>query len=92
MHCSPGGAWIENCQPNPTPTLFVEGLFMTDPDEPSSSQKPNLALMLFTWYPKILFIFESFTKQDFKLQIPKEYDCHSHNQFQLFIAATPTSI
>ncbi|MBW0551898.1 hypothetical protein O181_091613 [Austropuccinia psidii MF-1] len=37
MHCGPGGAWIENCQSNPNQTLFVKGVFMTDPDEPSSS-------------------------------------------------------
>ncbi|MBW0539687.1 hypothetical protein O181_079402 [Austropuccinia psidii MF-1] len=92
MHCSPGGAWIENCQSNPTQTLFVEGVFMTDPDEPSSSQKPNLALMFFTWYPNILFIIKSFIKQDFKLQIPKEHDGHSHSQCQLFTAKAPTSI
>ncbi|MBW0480606.1 hypothetical protein O181_020321 [Austropuccinia psidii MF-1] len=78
MHCGPGGTWIENCQSNPTQTLFVEGVFTTDPDKPSSFQKPNLALMFFTWYPNILFIIESFRKQDFKIQIPKEYDCNSH--------------
>ncbi|MBW0508493.1 hypothetical protein O181_048208 [Austropuccinia psidii MF-1] len=60
MHCGPGGAWIENCQTNTTKTLFVEGVFMTDPNDPSSSQKPNLVLMFFTWYPNILFIIESF--------------------------------
>ncbi|MBW0587403.1 hypothetical protein O181_127118 [Austropuccinia psidii MF-1] len=92
MHFGPGGAWIENCQSNPIQTLFVEGVFMTDPDEPSSSQKPNLALMFFTWYPNILFIIESFRKQYFKLQIPKEYDSHSHSQCQLFTPTTPTSI
>ncbi|MBW0488151.1 hypothetical protein O181_027866 [Austropuccinia psidii MF-1] len=92
MHCGPGGAWIENCQSNPTQTLFVEGVFMTDTDEPSSSQKHNLALMFFTWYPNILFIIESFRKQDFKLQLPKGYDCHSHSQCQLFTPTTPTSI
>ncbi|MBW0506063.1 hypothetical protein O181_045778 [Austropuccinia psidii MF-1] len=48
IHCCPGWAWIENCQSNPTQTSFVEGVFMTDPDEPSSSQKPNLASMFFT--------------------------------------------
>ncbi|MBW0462883.1 hypothetical protein O181_002598 [Austropuccinia psidii MF-1] len=37
MHCGPGGAWIENCQSNPTQTLFVEGVFMTYPNDPSSS-------------------------------------------------------
>ncbi|MBW0495462.1 hypothetical protein O181_035177 [Austropuccinia psidii MF-1] len=60
MHCGPGGACIENCQSNPTQTLFVEGVFMTDTNDPSSSQKRNLALISFTWYPKILFIIESF--------------------------------
>ncbi|MBW0546306.1 hypothetical protein O181_086021 [Austropuccinia psidii MF-1] len=54
MHCGPGGAWIENCQTNPTQTLFVGGVFMTDPNDPCSSQKPNLVFMFFTWYPKIL--------------------------------------
>ncbi|MBW0476605.1 hypothetical protein O181_016320 [Austropuccinia psidii MF-1] len=87
MHCGPGGAWIENCQSNPTQTLFVEGVFMTYPKDPCSSQKPNLALMFFTWYLKILFIIESFQKQDFKLEMPKEYDCNTHSQCQLF---TPT--
>ncbi|MBW0541633.1 hypothetical protein O181_081348 [Austropuccinia psidii MF-1] len=24
MHCGPGGAWISNCQSNPTQTLFVD--------------------------------------------------------------------
>ncbi|MBW0554033.1 hypothetical protein O181_093748 [Austropuccinia psidii MF-1] len=67
INCGPGGAWIENCQSNPTQTLFVEEVFMTDQHDPSSSQKPNLALMFFTWYPKILFIIESFKKQDFNL-------------------------
>ncbi|MBW0521518.1 hypothetical protein O181_061233 [Austropuccinia psidii MF-1] len=92
MHCGPGGAWIENCQFNPTQTLFVKGVLIKDTYEPSSSQKPNLALMVFAWYPNILFIIESFRKQDFKLQIPKRYDCHSHSQFQLFTPTTPTSI
>ncbi|MBW0486211.1 hypothetical protein O181_025926 [Austropuccinia psidii MF-1] len=87
MHCGPGGAWIENCQSNPTQTLFVEGVFMTYPNDPCSSQKPNLALMFFAWYPNILFIIESFRKQDFKLETPKEYDCNTHSQCQLF---TPT--
>ncbi|MBW0526875.1 hypothetical protein O181_066590 [Austropuccinia psidii MF-1] len=87
MHCGPGGAWIENCQSNPIQTLFVEGVLMTDPKDPCSSQKPNLALMFFTWYPNILFIIESFQKQDFKLETPQEYDCNIHSQFQLF---TPT--
>ncbi|MBW0484624.1 hypothetical protein O181_024339 [Austropuccinia psidii MF-1] len=89
MHCGPGGAWIENCQSNPTKTLFVEGVFMTAPYEPSSSQKPNLVLMFFTWYPKILSIIESLRKQDFKLQMPKEYDYHSHSQCKLFNPTTP---
>ncbi|MBW0558878.1 hypothetical protein O181_098593 [Austropuccinia psidii MF-1] len=48
MHCGPGGAWIEDCQSNPTQTLFVEGLFITDQHDPSSSQKLHLALMFFT--------------------------------------------
>ncbi|MBW0530257.1 hypothetical protein O181_069972 [Austropuccinia psidii MF-1] len=60
MHCGPGSAWIENCQSNPTQTLFVEGVSMTDANDSSSSQKPNLALMFFTWYLNILFIIESF--------------------------------
>ncbi|MBW0558883.1 hypothetical protein O181_098598 [Austropuccinia psidii MF-1] len=92
MHCGPGGERIENFHSNPTQTLFVEGVFMTDPDEPSSSQKPNLALMFFTWYPNILFIIQIFRKQDFKPQMPKVYDCHSHSQCQLFTPTTPTSI
>ncbi|MBW0545428.1 hypothetical protein O181_085143 [Austropuccinia psidii MF-1] len=87
MHCGPGGAWIRNCQSNPTQTLFVEGLFMTDPNDPCSAQKHNLALMFFTWYPNMLFIIESFQKQDFKLKIPKEYHCNTHSQCQLL---TPT--
>ncbi|MBW0551422.1 hypothetical protein O181_091137 [Austropuccinia psidii MF-1] len=85
MHCGPG-------QFNPNQTLFFEGVFMTDPDEPSSSQKPNLALMFFTWYLNILFIIESFEKKNFKLQIPKEYECHSHSQCESFTPTTPTSI
>ncbi|MBW0484004.1 hypothetical protein O181_023719 [Austropuccinia psidii MF-1] len=92
MHCGPGGGWIENCQSNPTQTLFVEGVFMTDQHDPPSSQKPNLALMLFTWYPNILLIIESFRKQDFNLQMPNKYDCHSHSQCQLFTPTTATSI
>ncbi|MBW0501185.1 hypothetical protein O181_040900 [Austropuccinia psidii MF-1] len=48
MHCGPGGACIENCQSNPTKILFVEGVFMTDQHDPSSSQEPNLAFMCFT--------------------------------------------
>ncbi|MBW0492489.1 hypothetical protein O181_032204 [Austropuccinia psidii MF-1] len=92
MHCGPCGEWIENCQSNTTQTLFVEGVFMTDKHDPSSSQKTNLALIFFTWYPKILFIIESFRKQDFNLQMPNEYDFHSHSQYQLFTPTTPTSI
>ncbi|MBW0522789.1 hypothetical protein O181_062504 [Austropuccinia psidii MF-1] len=60
MHCGPGGVWIENCQSNPTQTLSFEGVFMTDPKDLFSSQKPNLALMFFTWYRNILFIIEGF--------------------------------
>ncbi|MBW0507897.1 hypothetical protein O181_047612 [Austropuccinia psidii MF-1] len=59
-HCGPGGAWIENFQANPTQEFFVEGVFVTDPNDPCSSQKPNLVLMFFTWYLNILFINESF--------------------------------
>ncbi|MBW0480319.1 hypothetical protein O181_020034 [Austropuccinia psidii MF-1] len=33
MPCGCGGAWIENCQTNPTQTLFFEGVFMTDPTD-----------------------------------------------------------
>ncbi|MBW0519076.1 hypothetical protein O181_058791 [Austropuccinia psidii MF-1] len=80
MHCGAGGAWIENCQSNPPQTLFVEGGFITDPKDPCSSQKHNLALMFFTWYPNILIIIESFQKQDFKLEMPKEYDCNTHKK------------
>ncbi|MBW0463484.1 hypothetical protein O181_003199 [Austropuccinia psidii MF-1] len=92
MHCGPGGAWIENCQSNPTQTLSIEGVFITDQHDPSSSQKPNIALMFFKWYPNILFIIESFRKQDLNLQMPNEYACHSHSQCQLFNPTTPTSI
>ncbi|MBW0529908.1 hypothetical protein O181_069623 [Austropuccinia psidii MF-1] len=92
MHCGPGGAWTENFQSNHTQTLFVEEVFMTNPNDPSSSQKPNPALMFFKWYPNILFIIESFQKQEFKIKIPKEYDCDSHSQFQIFTPTTPTSI
>ncbi|MBW0490045.1 hypothetical protein O181_029760 [Austropuccinia psidii MF-1] len=92
MHCGPGGAWIENCQSNPTQTLFVEGGFMTDQHDPSSSQKPNLVSMFFTWYSNILFIIGSFRKQDFNHQMPNEYDYHSHSQSQFFTPTTPTSI
>ncbi|MBW0552678.1 hypothetical protein O181_092393 [Austropuccinia psidii MF-1] len=91
MHCGPGGAWIENCQSNPTQILFVEGVFMTDANDPSSSQKPNLALMFFTWCENIVFMMESFQKQDFKLKMPKEYDCNTHSQCQLFTPTFPTS-
>ncbi|MBW0565828.1 hypothetical protein O181_105543 [Austropuccinia psidii MF-1] len=92
MHCGPGGAWIGNCLSNPTQTLFLEGCFMTDSNDPPSSQKSNLALILFTWYPNIVFIIESFRKQDLKLKMPKEYDFNSCSQFQLFTPTTPTSI
>ncbi|MBW0486041.1 hypothetical protein O181_025756 [Austropuccinia psidii MF-1] len=92
MQCGPGGAWNENCQSNPTQTLFVEGVFMTNQHDPSSSQKPNLVLMFFACYPNIVFIIESFRKEDFNFQIPKEYDCHSHSQRQLFTPTTSTSI
>ncbi|MBW0524920.1 hypothetical protein O181_064635 [Austropuccinia psidii MF-1] len=91
IHCGPGGAWIENCQSNPTQKLFVEGVFMTDPSDPFSSQKPNLELMFFTWYTNILFIIEIFRKQDFKLKMPKEYDCNTHSQCQRFTPTFPTS-
>ncbi|MBW0481063.1 hypothetical protein O181_020778 [Austropuccinia psidii MF-1] len=91
MHCGPGGSWIENCQSNPAQTLFVEGVFMTDPNDPCSSQKPNLALMFFTWYLNILFIIESFQKQDFKLTMSKEYYCNTHSQCQLFTPTFPAS-
>ncbi|MBW0550348.1 hypothetical protein O181_090063 [Austropuccinia psidii MF-1] len=47
--------------------------------------------MFFTWYPNILFIIESFLKQDFKLKIPKEYDCNAHSPCQLFTPTFPTS-
>ncbi|MBW0506238.1 hypothetical protein O181_045953 [Austropuccinia psidii MF-1] len=87
MHCGPGGAWIQNCQSSPTKTSFVEELFITDPNDPSLSQKPNLALMFFKWYPNILFIIESFQTQDFKFKMLKEYECNTDSQFQLF---TPT--
>ncbi|MBW0466370.1 hypothetical protein O181_006085 [Austropuccinia psidii MF-1] len=90
MHYGPGGEWIENCQSHPTEKLFVEGVLMTDQYDPSSSQNPNLALIFFTWYPNILFIIEIFGKQDFKLQIPKEYDFNSHSKCQIFTPTTPT--
>ncbi|MBW0521264.1 hypothetical protein O181_060979 [Austropuccinia psidii MF-1] len=89
MHSGRGGAWIENCQSNPTQTLFFEGVLMTDKNDPSSSLKPNHSLMFFTWYPKILFIIESFPNQDLKLKTPREYDFNSHAQCPLF---TPTSL
>ncbi|MBW0489705.1 hypothetical protein O181_029420 [Austropuccinia psidii MF-1] len=92
MYCGPGGACIENCQSNPIQKLFVEGVFMTAQNDLSSSQKPNLALMFFRWYPNILFIFEIFRKQGFKLQILNKYACNSHSQCQLFTPTTPTSI
>ncbi|MBW0465103.1 hypothetical protein O181_004818 [Austropuccinia psidii MF-1] len=91
MHCEPGGAWIDNCQSNPTQTLFVEGVLMTDKNDPSLSQQPNIVLMFFTWYPNILFKIESFRKQDFKLKIPREYDCNSHSKCYSFTPTSPTS-
>ncbi|MBW0505265.1 hypothetical protein O181_044980 [Austropuccinia psidii MF-1] len=91
MHCGPGGAWIENCQSNPSQILFVEGVFMTDANDPTSSQKPNLVLMFFTWYPNILFIIEIFGTQDFMLKMPKEYDCNTQSQFQVFTPTFPAS-
>ncbi|MBW0573389.1 hypothetical protein O181_113104 [Austropuccinia psidii MF-1] len=91
MHCGPGGAWIENCQSNPTQTLFVEEVFMTDPNDPCSSQKPNLALMFSTSYPNILFIIESFQNQYCKLKMSKEYDCNTHSHCQLFTPTFPAS-
>ncbi|MBW0472555.1 hypothetical protein O181_012270 [Austropuccinia psidii MF-1] len=87
MHCGPGGAFIENFQSNPTETLFVEGVLITDKNYHTSSQQPDLQLMLFTCYPNILFIIVSFRKQDFKLKIHEEYDSSSHSQCELF---TPT--
>ncbi|MBW0492848.1 hypothetical protein O181_032563 [Austropuccinia psidii MF-1] len=77
MHCGPGGALIENCQSNPTQKLFVEGVFITHPNDPCSAQKHNLALMFFTLYPNCLFIIESFRKEDFNLEMTKEYDCNN---------------
>ncbi|MBW0592421.1 hypothetical protein O181_132136, partial [Austropuccinia psidii MF-1] len=64
MHCGPGGAWIENFQSNPTQILFVEGVFMTDANDPSSSQKPNLALMFFTCFISCCFIIDFQAKTD----------------------------
>ncbi|MBW0479468.1 hypothetical protein O181_019183 [Austropuccinia psidii MF-1] len=92
MHCGPGGVCTENFQSNPTQPLFVDGVFITDPNDNSSAEKPNIVLMFFTWYPNILFILEIFRKQDFKLKMPKEYDCNAHSQFQPFTPTTPTSI
>ncbi|MBW0558565.1 hypothetical protein O181_098280 [Austropuccinia psidii MF-1] len=91
MHCGPGGEWMENCQSNPPQILFFEGVFMTDANDHSSSQKPNIGLMFFTWYPNILFIIETFQTQDLKLKIPKEYDCNTHSQCQLFTPTFPPS-
>ncbi|MBW0562606.1 hypothetical protein O181_102321 [Austropuccinia psidii MF-1] len=91
IHCGPGGELIENCQSNLTQILFAEEVFITDAKDPSPSQKPNLALMFFTWYPNILFKMESFQTQDFKLKMPKEYDCNTHRQFQLFTPTFPAS-
>ncbi|MBW0486230.1 hypothetical protein O181_025945 [Austropuccinia psidii MF-1] len=91
MHCGTGGSWIENCQSNPTKTSLVEGVLITDQYDPSSSQKPNVALMFFTWYLNIIFIIESFRRQDFNLKIPKEYDFNSHSQCQRFNPTSPTS-
>ncbi|MBW0533950.1 hypothetical protein O181_073665 [Austropuccinia psidii MF-1] len=91
MPCGPGGAWIEDCQSNPTQTLFVEGVFMTDTNDPTRSQRPNLVLMFFTWYPNILFIIQSFQSQYFKLKMPKDYDCNTHSQFQVFTPTFPAS-
>ncbi|MBW0485571.1 hypothetical protein O181_025286 [Austropuccinia psidii MF-1] len=92
MHCGPGWAWIENFQSNPTQTFFLEGVVITDPNYPSVSQIPNLALMFFTWYPNILFIIEGFQKKDFNLQMPKKYYCNSHTQCQPFTPTTPIAI
>ncbi|MBW0530528.1 hypothetical protein O181_070243 [Austropuccinia psidii MF-1] len=91
MHCGTGGACLENCQSNPTQALFLEGVFITDPNDPSSSQKPNLAFRFFKWYPNILFIIERFRTQDFKLKMPKEYYCNTHSQCQLFTPTFPAS-
>ncbi|MBW0482947.1 hypothetical protein O181_022662 [Austropuccinia psidii MF-1] len=91
MHFGPGGAWIENFQLNPTQKLFVEGVLMTNKHDPSSSQKLNIELMCFTWYPNILLITESFRIHGFKLKMHKEYDFDSHSQFQLFTPTSPAS-
>ncbi|MBW0551626.1 hypothetical protein O181_091341 [Austropuccinia psidii MF-1] len=64
---------------------------MTDENHPSSSQKPKLPLMFFTWCPIILFILESFRTQNSKLKMPKEYDCNTHSQCQLFTPTFPAS-
>ncbi|MBW0465614.1 hypothetical protein O181_005329 [Austropuccinia psidii MF-1] len=90
MRCSSGGEWIEKFQSNPTQTLFAEKVFMTDQYDPSLSQKPNILLMFFTWYPNILFIIESIIKQYFKLKPPEEYSCNSHSQCQHFTPTPPT--
>ncbi|MBW0582891.1 hypothetical protein O181_122606 [Austropuccinia psidii MF-1] len=47
MHWGPGRAWIENFQSHLTQTLFVEGVFINDTNDPSSSQQPNIELMFF---------------------------------------------
>ncbi|MBW0499696.1 hypothetical protein O181_039411 [Austropuccinia psidii MF-1] len=91
IHCGTGGAWIENFKSNPTKTLFVEGVLITDQHDSSPYQRPHLALMFSPWYPKILFIIESFRKQDFKLKMAKEYYCDSHSQCQLFTPTPPSS-
>ncbi|MBW0567330.1 hypothetical protein O181_107045 [Austropuccinia psidii MF-1] len=64
MHWGPGGAWIENCQSNPTQILFVEGVFITDANDPSLSQKPNLELMFFTCFISCCFIIDFQAKSD----------------------------
>ncbi|MBW0536974.1 hypothetical protein O181_076689 [Austropuccinia psidii MF-1] len=64
---------------------------MTNLNVPSSSQQPNLELMLLTWNPNILFIIKSFRKQDFKLEVSEEYDANSHIQCQPFTTTSPTS-
>ncbi|MBW0493765.1 hypothetical protein O181_033480 [Austropuccinia psidii MF-1] len=91
MHCGPGRTWIKNFQSNPTQKLFFDGVFITDQNDPSSSQKPNLTLMFFACYPNILFIIESFSKQNFKIKIPKEHDGNSPSQFELFTPTSPNS-
>ncbi|MBW0466826.1 hypothetical protein O181_006541 [Austropuccinia psidii MF-1] len=64
---------------------------MTDQHDPSSSQQPNLVLMLFELYSKILFIIGGFIKQYFKVKVPKEYDCNSHSQCKCFTPISPAS-